>query len=258
MNLSRTTYELKYTEEISNSRRTQVDRLQNIVESTLNVKILSVQRFKENVDGRIIFTKILFDMGMPISYIARMICKNHATTIYYCRKFDNMAAKDSIFRTKYYEIKDRFFKEEDISLQNNNSGLIKEVYMLRDALGNYIIDNEVNSKLKAEIVSMKETIRKLSLQNEKLQIKMGLSIRPKSEVSDTENQTDMHNEKDIERARIVSSIADDLHESINDIYETIVDKEYDQAKKEIKSLQSDLLSLVKYIDNDIRNSSRPR
>jgi ATP:corrinoid adenosyltransferase len=213
---------------------------------------------QENVDGRIIFTKILFDMGMPISYIGRMLCKDHSTCIHYRRKFDDLVIKRNDFRDKYYKVKDEFLKEEDISLLDNNGGLTKEVYMLRDSLGRMVIENEVNAALKRQIVEMKETIARLSADKEKLEVKMGLSLRPDKYVSPLDNNNTMNNQQEIERARVVSSMTDDYHESINDIYEMVVDKEYEQAKQEIKSLQADLASLLKYIDNDVRNASRPR
>lgn len=187
-----------------------------------------------------------------------MLYKDHSTTIHYRRKFDQLSTVDSDFRNKYYLVKDKFFQEEDISLQNNNGELTKEVYMLRDSLGRMVIENEVNSMLKKEVVEMQDTIRRLLAEKEKLEVKMGLAIRPTKYLSALDNQDNMNDPNEIERARVVSSMTDDYHESINDIYEMVVDKEYEQARQEIKALQSDLSALLKYIDNDVRNASRPR
>lgn len=258
MNLKPTTLELRYTEEITAKRRNQIEKLQSIIETELGARILSFGRMRENVDARIIFTKILFDMGMPISYISRMLYKDHSTTIHYRRKFDQLSTTNTDFRDKYYLVKDKFFQQEDISLQNNNGELTKEVYMLRDSLGRLVIENEVNSMLKKEVVEMQTTIRRLLADKEKLEIKMGLAIRPTKQLATFDNQEDMNDPNEIERARVVSSMTDDYHESINDIYEMVVDKEYEQARQEIKALQSDLSALLKYIDNDVRNASRPR
>jgi len=236
----------------------QVDKLQETIESLLKVKIMSMSRFRENVDGRIIFTKILFDMGLPISYIARMLCKDHATTIHYRRKFDQLSTNNDEFRDKYYRVKDNFFQQEDISLQDNNGELTKEVFMLRDSLGRLVIENETNTTLKREVVEMRETIKRLMADKEKLEVKMGLALRPSKNLATFDNEDNMNDPNEIERARVVSSMTDDYHESINDIYEMVVDKEYEQARQEIKALQSDLSSLLKYIDNDVRNTSRPR
>lgn len=236
----------------------QVDKLQQIIESSLKVKILSASRFREYVDGRIIFTKILFDMGLPISYIARMLCKDHATAIHYRRKFDDLSVGDSSFREKYYNVKDAFFKEEDISLLNNNGELTREVDMLRHSIGRLEMENEIATSLKNEMSQMKETISRLLEENETLKIKMGLALRPSRKLSSLDNETQMNEPQEIERARIISSMTDDYHESINDIYEMLVDKEHDQAKQEIRALQSDLSSLLKFIDNDVRNTGRPR
>ncbi len=40
------------------------------------------------------------------------------------------------------------------------------------------------------------------------------------------------------------------HESISAIYEQVVDREYESAKEQIKSLMKDLRELSKDIDND--------
>jgi len=60
---------------------------------------------------------------------------------------------------------------------------------------------------------------------------------------------DQH-KKENDRAARIAFMTNGYHESISRIYEQVVDREYESAKEQIKSLMKDLRELSKDIDND--------
>jgi phage terminase Nu1 subunit (DNA packaging protein) len=57
----------------------------------------------------------------------------------------------------------------------------------------------------------------------------------------------------LERKRIqnINFIMDDIHASINDIYESLVDQEYDVTRKSILSLNSKLKTINESINDEL-------
>jgi len=57
----------------------------------------------------------------------------------------------------------------------------------------------------------------------------------------------------LERKRIqnINFIMDDIHASINDIYESLVDQEYDETRKSILSLNSKLKTINESINDEL-------
>lgn len=58
------------------------------------------------------------------------------------------------------------------------------------------------------------------------------------------------NEIENDRANRISFMTQGCHEDISSIYEKLVDREYDSAKKKIKSLIKDLREVIKLIEDD--------
>jgi len=57
----------------------------------------------------------------------------------------------------------------------------------------------------------------------------------------------------LERKRIqnINFIMDDIHASINDIYESLIDQEYDETRKSILSLNSKLKTINESINDEL-------
>lgn len=56
---------------------------------------------------------------------------------------------------------------------------------------------------------------------------------------------------EIERLNYINRTMDDIHDSSNNIYEHLVDREYDELKMEINSLIKQLKSLLESLEDDI-------
>ena len=57
----------------------------------------------------------------------------------------------------------------------------------------------------------------------------------------------------LEKKRIqnINFIMSDIHESVNQIYETLIDQEYDNTRKSILTLNSKLKSINESINNEL-------
>lgn len=57
-------------------------------------------------------------------------------------------------------------------------------------------------------------------------------------------------EQENERARRIAFMTEGFHEDVTSIYEKLVDRNYDSATENIKSLMRDLRATLKLIDDD--------
>jgi phage terminase Nu1 subunit (DNA packaging protein) len=53
------------------------------------------------------------------------------------------------------------------------------------------------------------------------------------------------------RLQNINFIMDDIHDSVNQIYETLVDQEYDETRKSILTLNSKLKTINESINDEI-------
>jgi hypothetical protein len=124
--------------------------LSNIINETFNINISSQSRKREHVQGRMIYYKILRDLGYGLSYIAKSINKNHATVIHGLKQFQDLWEVEPEVRFEYNLIRDLFYNldvqnTEDVlkksavfkhlkSLENQNKSLTLEVQALKNSL----------------------------------------------------------------------------------------------------------------------------
>lgn len=91
--------------------KTMIDiKLQNkiikIINDTFNVDIVSKTRKQDYVDGRMIYYRILRDLGYGYQPIARTLNKDHSTIIHGIRAFDDVTTYDKELYNKYAVIKE--------------------------------------------------------------------------------------------------------------------------------------------------------
>ena len=58
------------------------------------------------------------------------------------------------------------------------------------------------------------------------------------------------NKKENDRAFRISYMTEGIHESITIIYESLVDREYDSVKEEIKLVSREFRAIIKLIEDD--------
>jgi len=79
----------------------KTQELVDLVNDTCECNIMNKGRLRRDVDGRMIFSQILHQSGMSKSSIGRVLNKNHATIVYYTRKFDGYLKHDPLMRSRY-------------------------------------------------------------------------------------------------------------------------------------------------------------
>lgn len=92
----------KYTEANKlNQMITEIEELKGIIKKNLNVDVMQRRRQRQNVDARMIYSRILRDRGYTLKFISDSLNKDHTTVIHY------LDMSDDIFE-QIPMLKDRF------------------------------------------------------------------------------------------------------------------------------------------------------
>lgn len=89
--------------------------VRNIICNLTNADVFEKKRLRDNVEARLIYAKILRDVGYPFMGIGKSLNKDHSTIIYYITQFDNMYVTSQFFRDKYKLVKDYLDESKEIS-----------------------------------------------------------------------------------------------------------------------------------------------
>jgi len=126
--------------------RKKIENIRNIVEMVTGERILSVTRYRGEVEARIIFASILKDMGIHPGSIALSMKKSRYSADYYLSKINDLLELDSKFKSLYLKCKEMVvmnkFKDEPVNSYNIVGRLVQE-----------------NEALKQEIRLLKERMR---------------------------------------------------------------------------------------------------
>jgi len=136
--------------------RKKIDNIRNIVEMVTGERIISVTRFRGEVEARMIFASLLKDTGMHIESVAYHLKKSRYSTEYYLKRLNELLEVDSNFRRLYLKCKEMVvmnkFKEETVNSYNivgrlvqENEALKKELRLLKEKMKpvyNFITEKE--------------------------------------------------------------------------------------------------------------------
>ena len=86
--------------------RRRIDGIRNIVELVTGERILSVTRYRGEVEARMIFSSLLKDTGMHVGSIAYNLKKSRYSADYYLKRFNDLVELDSNFKSLYVKCKD--------------------------------------------------------------------------------------------------------------------------------------------------------
>lgn len=107
---------------ITKDQEIEMDLLKNIIQEQFRVDINNRCRKRSIVDSRMVFSKILYDIGYRHSTIALYINKDRTTIIHYIDTCDDILLHDELLMNRYSNVKNIFYesrvvpekKEEDI------------------------------------------------------------------------------------------------------------------------------------------------
>jgi hypothetical protein len=118
--------------------RKKIENIRNIVEMVTGERILSVTRYRGEVEARMIFASILKDAGMHAGSIALSMKKSRYSADYYLSKINDLLELDSNFRSLYLKCKEMVvmnkFREEPVDSYNIVGRLVQENEALKHEL----------------------------------------------------------------------------------------------------------------------------
>ena len=108
--------------------------LHEAIESILHVELITTCRNRENVNARMIFSKILLDKGYTTVAIAEYLGKTHCTIVHYKKRFDGYILNDKRLKGSYESAKAVYFGSFDPVFDMSNKELKDEVFNLRKTI----------------------------------------------------------------------------------------------------------------------------
>lgn len=118
--------------------RKKIDNLRNIVEMVTGERILSVTRYRGEVEARMIFASLLKDTGMHVESIAYNMKKSRYSAEYYLKRLNELLEVDSNFRRLYLKCKEMAvmnkFRDETVNSYNIVGRLVQENEALKSEL----------------------------------------------------------------------------------------------------------------------------
>ena len=116
----------------------KIENIRNIVEMVTGERILSVTRYRGEVEARMIFASILKDTDMHVESIALSMKKSRYAAEYYLKRFNDLVELDSTFRSLYLKCKEMVvmnkFKDEPVNSYNIVGRLVQENEALKQEL----------------------------------------------------------------------------------------------------------------------------
>jgi hypothetical protein len=93
--------------------KSEMEDLQQIVESVFEVSLMNKKRLMSLVDARMVFSKILRDRGHTLTGIAKFLKKDHTTIMNYMDKVVYLLKQDDRLFENYMVSKDLFLKNRE-------------------------------------------------------------------------------------------------------------------------------------------------
>ena len=101
----------KYTSRF-NFNEEEMEGLRIIVENNLEIDLVSKKRTRDIVDGRRIFSKILYDRNYSLTSIGKFLDKDHSTIIHYIDEIDSLFKQDHSLFSNYVTCRGEFYDNE--------------------------------------------------------------------------------------------------------------------------------------------------
>jgi len=133
--------------------------LKAIINEELGVSVSTKRRKRELVDARMIYTKILTDMGFSRTMIGLSIGKDHATIVHYVANMYIFFNQDSVLLEKFRRCRDSFFDCYDPIYGYDDKSLRTEILILRKQIKLLLLDQEKLRKYEIEDAIFKDIFK---------------------------------------------------------------------------------------------------
>jgi hypothetical protein len=131
-----------------------MDLLKGIIEEAFNVKIMAKGRYRETVDARMVFAKILRERGHIFKSIGVYLKKDHSTIVHFVQQAPNIFKTDKKLMDLYLECRNKFIENREPIVLHTDRDLVREVLSLR---------NQID-----DLISQYETIKEIEKKYERL------------------------------------------------------------------------------------------
>lgn len=157
---------------------TEMNSLKEIISNTTGTDIMNKNRYRNVVDARIVFSKIIRERGYTYSSIARYLSKDHSTIIHYICECNNLIQTDDKMMKTYINCRSKFLEDKDALLTYTDKDAVKEMVILKInmekliAKNNKLKDFQNKYKRLTEIINL---IDKRTLEGEEHTIKQEIT-----------------------------------------------------------------------------------
>lgn len=124
---------------------TEMNSLKEIIATATGTDIMNKGRYRNIVDARIVFSKIIRERGYTYSSIARYLSKDHSTIIHYICECNHLIQTDDKMMETYINCRNLFLQDKDALLTYTDKDAVKEMVILKMDIEKLI---DKNNKLK--------------------------------------------------------------------------------------------------------------
>ena len=136
-----------------------MEKLKEIVSQVFDTDINIKTRKRNNVEARMIFSKILREDGSTLQAIGKAINKDHSTVIYYVNQASNLIKQSIELSNKYLECKNCYINILDVVLpQMKYDELKNEVVELKALINQLTAERNEIIKVKEKYNRIKKII----------------------------------------------------------------------------------------------------
>jgi len=112
------------------------------VNTAFQLDMMNKTRLRDYVHARMFFSKILKEEGVGSTEIANLLLVTHATVHNYWEKIDTYLFADKKLKDLYFQIREKYFSENDPMYEANNLELKQQIIILREQNKKLTLFNE--------------------------------------------------------------------------------------------------------------------
>lgn len=137
------------------------ERLQDIkdakkvVEQVLNANIHAKNRERANVDARMLYSKLLREMGMSLKSIGATLNKDHSSIVHYLDVINRLIESDKTTQLNYLRCKEKYYENRQPEYVGEEKAISKQLAEAEKKINKLMLelDKISNTEIKYERLS---------------------------------------------------------------------------------------------------------
>lgn len=119
-----------------------INAAREIVEKKFNTKLISKDRKREGVDARMVYAKLLREMGLSYKRIGDTLGKDHSSIVHYNQAFDKLLEFNDDIKVIYAECVNEYFNGREPVIAMPEIAMRKELIELRKKINVLTIEQD--------------------------------------------------------------------------------------------------------------------